>query len=311
MIQSVVETSELTKIYGDTTAVERLNIQIGQGEIFGFLGPNGAGKTTTILMLLGLTEPTYGEARISGYHTTLEPLQVKRITGYLPENVGFYSDLTARENLQYITRLNGISRKEAEVKIDESLEAVGLASVAEKEVGKFSKGMKQRLGIADVIVKDPKLVILDEPTTGIDPAGVTQILDLIVSLARNHGITIMLSSHLLHQVQKICDRVGIISKGKLVAEGSIEKLSEVLSGSRQRAIDVQVTELTDQLKGSLQSILGVIRIETSGNSLAIVSDRDVTADVSKTIVDSGNLPLKIKPRDYALEEIYMKYFSED
>jgi len=310
VIQPVVETTELTKEYGDTTAVERLNIQIGEGEIFGFLGPNGAGKTTTILMLLGLTEPTFGEARISGYNTTLEPLQVKRITGYLPENVGFYNDLTARENLRYITRLNGISRKEAEVKIDEALEAVGLTSVAEKEVGKFSKGMKQRLGIADVLVKDPKLVILDEPTTGIDPAGVTQILDLITNLARNRGITVMLSSHLLHQVQKICDRVGIISKGKLVAEGSIEKLSADLGGNGQRTIDVQVTELTNKLLGSLQSILGVTRIETTGNSLTIVSDRDVRADVSKTVIDNGSLLLQIKSRDYALEEIYMKFFNE-
>ena len=310
MTPPVVQTTELTKEYGGMTAVERLNIQIGEGEIFGFLGPNGAGKTTTILMLLGLTEPTFGEARITGYNTTLEPLQVKRITGYLPENVGFYHDLTARENLKYITSLNGIPSKEAKGKIEKALEAVGLSSVADKEVGKFSKGMKQRLGIADVLVKDPKLIILDEPTTGIDPAGVTHLLDLIVDLAKNRGITIMLSSHLLHQVQKICDRVGIISNGKLVAEGSIEKLSADLGGNGQRAIDVQVTELTDKLLSSLQSILGVTRIETTGNSLTIVSDRDVRADVSKTIVDNGSLPLQIKSRDYALEEIYMRYFSE-
>jgi len=308
---TVVETAELTKVYGETIAVDKLNLKIGEGEVFGFLGPNGAGKTTTILMLLGLTEPTYGEARISGYNTTFEPLNVKRITGYLPENVGFYNDLTARENLRYITRLNSMRRQEATGKIDEALKSVGLMEVADKEVGKFSKGMKQRLGIADVLVKDPKLVILDEPTTGIDPAGVSHVLDVIIGMARNHGITVLLSSHLLNQVQKICDRVGIIAKGKLVAEGSIEKLNTELFTKGQNAVEVQVTELTDGLMNLLRSIVGVTGIDVTGNSLSIFSDRDVKKEVSKAIVESGSLPIQIKTRDYALEEIYMKYFSED
>jgi len=234
MTDPLVETSDLTKAYGHQVVVDQVNLSINEGEIFGFLGPNGAGKTTTILMLLGLTEPTSGEARIGGYVTNTHPIPVKRMTGYLPENVGFYEDLSPRENLLYITRLNGIPDKEAKLKIDEALKIVGLGDASNTRVGKFSKGMKQRLGIADVMVKNPRLVILDEPTTGIDPAGVKQILDLIAGMARNQGITVLICSHLLHHVQKISDRVGIIFQGKLIAQGSLEELAEQLTGEKQK-----------------------------------------------------------------------------
>ncbi|MDY6911061.1 MAG: ABC transporter ATP-binding protein [Chloroflexota bacterium] len=306
----VIETHNLTKIYTGTAAVDNLTLQIEEGQIFGFLGPNGAGKTTTILMLLGLTEPTSGEAEICGFNTTVEPLQVKRITGYLPENVGFYDDLTARENLRYITRLNQIPYSEATRKIDEALEAVGLSDAVNKEVGKFSKGMKQRLGIADVLVKDPKLVILDEPTTGIDPKGVSHILDLIVSLARDRGITVLLSSHLLHQVQKICDRVGIIVQGRMVAEGSIERLGkESVSGS-QNTIEVEVDKMTPALIAALKDTALIESVAQTGNTITLRSNEDIRAHVSSTIIENGCLPLQIRTHDYGLEEIYMKYFRE-
>lgn len=231
----LVQTIDLTKVYDHTVAVDKLNLQINEGEVFGFLGPNGAGKTTTILMLLGLTEPTSGEARIGGCITNINPLQVKRITGYLPENVGFYNDLTAEENLFYITRLNKIRETDASEKIRSSLETVGLSQVADVKVGTFSKGMKQRLGIADVLVKDPRLVILDEPTTGIDPAGVKQILSLITAMARERGITVLICSHLLHHVQQVSDRVGIIYQGRLIAEGTIDALGRQVAGGEQAA----------------------------------------------------------------------------
>ena len=178
----IVEISELTKIYDRFKAVDGINLRIKEGEIFGFLGPNGAGKTTTILMLLGLTEPTSGEVRVFGYNSTKNPLKVKRITGYLPENIGFYEDLTAKENLVYITRLNGISSEKASSKIKEVLSIVGLLEVANREAGKFSRGMLQRLGMAATLIKEPRLVILDEPTLGIHPEGVEQILNLIVKM---------------------------------------------------------------------------------------------------------------------------------
>ena len=311
MAPPVVETIKLTKDYNGTRAVDSLDLRIEEGEIFGFLGPNGAGKTTTILMLLGLTEPTLGVAKVCGHDATREPLKVKRITGYLPENVGFYEDLTARENLRYITRLNRIPDNLASSKIDEVLEVVGLSEVADQEVGRFSRGMKRRLGIADVLVKDPKLVFLDEPTAGIDPDGASQILDFIVRMSKEKGITVLLSSHLLHQVQRICDRVGIIVKGRMVAEGPVERLGREVVGGGQNALEVQVTESSANLIESIESIPGIKTVECSGNMLSIRGDKDVRAEVSRAIFENGSLPLHMRAQDYTLEEIYLKYFREE
>ncbi len=230
----IVETEDLTKKYGARTAVDRLNIQIEEGEVFGFLGPNGAGKTTTLLMFLGLTEPTSGRAKVLGFDPTREPFKVKEQVGYLPENVGFYDDMDARQNLRYIARLNRIPKEAAEKRIDYWLEMVGLSGEATKKVGTYSKGMRQRLGIAEVLIKEPKLVFLDEPTIGLDPDGTNRMLDLIQSLSKEKKITIFLSSHLLDQVQRICDRVGIMINGKLVALGPIEELAKKKLGLDQQ-----------------------------------------------------------------------------
>jgi len=217
---------ELTKRYGSQTAVNHLNLTVGEGEVFGFLGPNGAGKTTSILMFLGLTEPTSGKVRVVGFDPTRDPFHVKEKVGYLPENVGFYDDMDARQNLRFIARLNRIPDKVSNPRIDETLNLVGLLDEAKKKVGVYSKGMRQRLGIAEVLIKEPKLLFLDEPTIGLDPDGTNRMLDLIHTLSRDRGMTIFLSSHLLDQVQRICDRVGIMIKGNLVAAGPIEELAK-------------------------------------------------------------------------------------
>jgi len=217
---------ELTKRYGSETAVNHLNLTVGEGEVFGFLGPNGAGKTTSILMFLGLTEPTSGKVRVVGFDPTRDPFHVKEKVGYLPENVGFYDDMDARQNLRFIARLNRIPDKVSNPRIDETLNLVGLLDEAKKKVGVYSKGMRQRLGIAEVLIKEPKLLFLDEPTIGLDPDGTNRMLDLIHTLSRDRGMTIFLSSHLLDQVQRICDRVGIMIKGNLVAVGPIEELAK-------------------------------------------------------------------------------------
>jgi ABC-2 type transport system ATP-binding protein len=224
--QIIIETEGLTKKYGSQIAVNNLNLQIREGEVFGFLGPNGAGKTTTILMFLGLTEPSSGKVRVIGFDPTRDPFRVKEKVGYLPESVGFYDDMDARQNLRFIARLNRIPDKVSAKKIDELLEEVGLFGEARKKVGTYSKGMRQRLGIAEVLIKEPKLIFLDEPTIGLDPDGTNRMLDLIHSLSREKKITIFLSSHLLDQVQRICDRVGIMIKGNLVAIGPIQELAE-------------------------------------------------------------------------------------
>jgi ABC-2 type transport system ATP-binding protein len=232
-MESVIETHDLTKRYGTQVAVYHLNLRVERGEIFGFLGPNGAGKTTTLLMLLGLSEPTTGSARVCGFDPVREPLQVKRVVGYLPENVGFYDDMTAVQNLQYVGRLNGLRDGVLSRKIAEILGQVGLVAEASKRVGAYSRGMRQRLGIAEVLLKDPQVVFLDEPTQGLDPDGTQKMLELIQGLSRERSITAFFSSHLLDQVQRIGDRVGIMLKGRLVALGPIQELARQKLGIDQ------------------------------------------------------------------------------
>ena len=222
----VIETFDLTKRYPRQTAVNKLSFSVEEGEIFGFLGPNGAGKTTTLLMLLGLSEPSGGSAKVCGLDPIRKAREVKGLVGYLPENVGFYNDLDAVQSLEYIAELNGMDRSKTREKIPEVLNTVGLSDDEHKKVGAYSRGMKQRLGIAEVLLKDPKVMFLDEPTLGLDPDGALKIIDLIQSLNKERKITVLLSSHHLHQVQKISHRVGIMIKGEMVAEGSIGALAK-------------------------------------------------------------------------------------
>ena len=222
---SIVKTAGLTKQYDHQTAVDQVSFQVMDGEIFGFLGPNGAGKSTTLLMLLGLSDPTGGSAEVCGLDPRRRAIEVKRLVGYLPENVGFYGDLDAVQSLQYIAELNGMERKKIRSSIEEVLTTVGLTESARKKVGAYSRGMKQRLGVAEVLLKNPKVMFLDEPTLGLDPDGALKLVELIQSLNQQRNITVLISSHNLHQVQKISHRVGIMIRGKMVAEGSIEALA--------------------------------------------------------------------------------------
>jgi ABC-2 type transport system ATP-binding protein len=223
---SIIETRDLSKLYGQHVAVEGLSFTVQEREIFGFLGPNGAGKTTTILMLLGLTQPSKGTARVCGFNPTREAVAVKRLVGYLPEHLGFYDDMSARENLRYVARLNGIHDRDSAGRIGEALETVGLVSDSDRKVGEFSRGMRQRLGIAEVLIKDPKLVIADEPTLGLDPDASNRMIALIQQLSRGKGMTVLFSSHHLQQAQRISDRVGIMIRGHMVAMGPIDELAK-------------------------------------------------------------------------------------
>ncbi|HUV45930.1 MAG: ABC transporter ATP-binding protein [Dehalococcoidia bacterium] len=308
-MEQIVETKNLTKTYNGFTAVDRLTLTIKEGEIFGFLGPNGAGKTTTLLMLLGLTEPSSGTVQVCGYNPTREPLKVKSIVGYLPEKVGFYEDLTARQNLGYTAELNNLPRREAAERISELLATVGLSQVADQEVSTFSRGMKQRLGIADIWVKEPKLAFLDEATSGIDPEGIDDVLKLIVSMAKK-GMTVVFCSHQLHQVQEICTRVGILAKGHLVAEGEIGRLGRRTIGGGRYRIEAQVAQLNPKLIDSIKRVKEVLEVQASGNSLLISCGKDLRGQIAKTIVDSGSLLLGMKIEEYSLERIYKKYSKE-
>ena len=228
MDHAIIEIVDLTKQYGTFTAVDHLNLGVRQGEIFGLLGPNGAGKSTSILMMLGLTDPTSGNVKVCGIDSTSNPIAVKKRVGYLPEDIGFYDDYSGMENLMFTARLNRIPPKEAREKAVHLINWVGLSDAGDKKTGKYSRGMRQRLGLADVLIKDPEVIILDEPTLGIDPKGVHEFLKLILHLSREEGHTILLSSHLLHQVQEVCDRVGLFVSGKLIAVGDINSLSREL-----------------------------------------------------------------------------------
>jgi len=307
----VVEVQDLVKEYNGFKAVDGVTFHVAQGEIFGLLGPNGAGKTTTILMLLGMTEPTAGVVRVCGYDPNKEPLEVKRITGYLPEKVGFYEDLTAKENLLYLTKLNGIPEDVAIKRIDEVLNTVGLLEVKDKLVGTYSKGMKQRLGLASVLIKEPKLVILDEPTTGIDPEGTEQVLDLIRKMSREMGVSILLSSHLLYQVQQVCDRVGIMFRGKMVAQGSIEEIGRQVLGEREGVMKLTYDYINDEALSKLNGIEGILEKRIANNSIILKFNEERKLDIVREVVMRGFLPIEVKGREYSLEEIYIRYFREE
>ena len=308
--QSIVEAINLTKVYNGTTVVDGLNLDIKEGEIYGFLGPNGAGKTTTILMLLGLTEPTSGTARICGFDSTREPLKVKRATGYIPEKIGYYEDLTAAHNLAYTARLNGISEAEVIDRVKESLDMVGLAKVAEQRVREFSRGMKQRLAIADILVKAPSVAILDEPTLGIDPKGVSQLLDLIGRVAKEQKMTIIMCSHQLHQVQRICNRAGILLKGKIVTEEALDKLEGKAFAGKRFTIEVQLSEVTKETIKAVGQLKGVVGVESSGDLMVVNCTEDLRPQIAKAVVAAEGSLIGMKVQTQDLEEIYLKYFTE-
>ncbi|HBT48098.1 MAG TPA: ABC transporter ATP-binding protein [Peptococcaceae bacterium] len=308
---AIIVTENLTKRYGPVTAVEGLNLEIYEGEIFGLLGPNGAGKTTTILMLLGLTEPTAGRALVAGLDATRQPLAVKRIVGYLPDNVGFYDDMTARENLFYTARLNRIPPEESARRIDAALEQVGLTQHGDRKVREFSRGMRQRLGIADVLVKDPRIIILDEPTLGIDPEGVRELLDLIARLSREKGKTILISSHLLHQIQQICNRVGIFVGGRLLAVGPLETLGRQVMSGKPLEIELQVEPQNGEVLSLLASLEGVEDVCRDGPyvRLRCAKGRDVRPQLAGLLAQRGITLLHLRARGYDLDDIYLEYFQ--
>lgn len=309
MDDPVILARSLTKHYGDFAAVEQLNLAVQPGEVFGLLGPNGAGKTTTILMLLGLTEPTAGSVRVLGFDPVRQPLHVKARVGYLPDQVGFYNELTARENLIYTAKLNGLSRQTAAARIAAALERVDLQAVAHKRVGTYSRGMLQRLGVADVLVKDPQIIILDEPTQGLDPQGAHEVLALILDLKRA-GITILLASHLLQQVQAVCDRVGLFHRGRMVLDGTVEALAQRVLGGAYR-VRLEAAGLPAALAPMLSSLPGALQVSHTGAGVyTIEARRDLRADAARAVVNGGASLLRLDVEARSLDDIYTRYFRE-
>ena len=304
----VLETKKLTKHYGDFVAVSDLNLSIKKGEVFGLLGPNGAGKTTTILMLLGLTEPTKGEVSVLGFDPARQPLSVKARVGYMPDQVGFYDELTARENLVYIAKLNGIPRDQLKKRVEEALERVHLTNVIDKRTATFSRGMRQRLGLADVLIKNPQLIIMDEPTQGLDPELAHEFLGLIRGL-KEEGTTIMLSSHLLHQVQVICDRVGLFRNGKMVLQGTVPDLARKVLGGAYR-MQIQAEGPAAKLRTVLQNLQDVSKVSHTNGTFNIEAQSDIRADAASAIINAGGRLRGLNIESQSLDDIYTRYFEE-
>ncbi len=309
MDQLVIEAQGLTKRYGKFVAVDSLNLAINKGEIYGLLGPNGSGKTTTILMLLGLTELSGGWVRVLGFDPARQPLSVKSRVGYLPDQVGFYDGLTARENLIYIAKLNGLARDEARRRIDAALTRMGLAEVADNQVKTFSRGMRQRLGVAELLLKQPEIIIMDEPTLGLDPEAAHQFLAMISTLARE-GITLLLSSHLLHQVQEVCDRVSLFHRGRIVLEGTVPELAQRVLG-RAYHVKLQVEGMTDRLEESLRALPGVVDIQHSApDEYMLEATADVRSEAAGKVIAEGARLKALAVNVPSLDDIYTHYFKE-
>jgi len=314
MENPIIKLDGLTKCYGSMKAVDDLHLEIDKGEIFGLLGPNGAGKTTTILMMLGLTEPSAGTASICGVNATTHPIAVKRKVGYMPDSVGFYDNMTAFENLAYIARLNGIPEDEVQKRSRETLEMVGLGAEMNKKASAYSRGMKQRLGLADVLVREPEVIILDEPTLGIDPSGVKEFLSFIRHLSRQQGLTVLLSSHHLHQVQQVCDRVGIFVEGKMLVQGNIETLARNLFGEETFTVVITIKETLlpswEPLK-ELEDISSIHKISVFENSVEFSCTEDLTPELVRFFVGKGMNVMGVQKKEFGLDEIYQQYFENN
>jgi ABC-2 type transport system ATP-binding protein len=288
--------------------VDAIDFDIARGEVFGLLGPNGAGKTTTILMMLGLTEISSGEVSVLGFNPAREPLKVKRRVGYLPDAVGFYDQLTATENLAYTAKLMGLARAERARLIEAALFRVGLADVASKRVATFSRGMRQRLGLAEIIMKRAEIAILDEPTSGLDPQATSEFLGLIGEL-KAEGITVLLSSHMLDQVQRICDRVALFKAGRIVLMGAVPELAVKVLGA---GFVVEVEAEGPGIARRLALIPGVTQVETlAADRFRMTAERDVRPDAARAVVAVDGALRRLSIDEPSLEAIYARYFQTE
>jgi ABC-2 type transport system ATP-binding protein len=306
----VVWARGLTKRYGKATVVDAIDFDVAKGEIFGLLGPNGAGKTTTILMMLGLTNVSGGEIRVLDHNPERQPLAVKRRVGYLPDQVGFYDNLTAFDNLVYTARLMGIPSRERNGRITDALARVRLSDVAEKQVRTFSRGMRQRLGLAEILMKRAEVAILDEPTSGLDPQAIVEFLEMIHQLKRE-GVTVLLSSHLLDQVQRMCDRVALFQAGRIVLMGTVPELARQVLGTGY-VVEVEADAGAGvDLEARFGAIAGVTAVVRTGpDHYRVTTDRDARAEIARAVVASNGALRRLSVDAPSLEAIYTRFFQK-
>jgi ABC-2 type transport system ATP-binding protein len=307
---TVIRAEALTKRYGENLAVDNVDFEVAAGEIVGILGPNGSGKTTTILMLLGLTEPTSGRATVAGFDPLRDALEVKRRVGYLPDQIGFYENMSARDNLAYTARLAGLTRREIDERFVAALDRVGLGHVGHARVTTYSQGMRQRLGLAEILMKRPSVAVLDEPTTALDPHSTQEFLDMIRGLKAD-GTAVLLSSHHLDQVQRVCDRVALFNRGRIALSGTVAELAgRVLGGSHVIDIEAHGSGLADRLA----AIPGIVRVQLLGAGPASERWRvdcrsDLRAEIARALAAEVDL-LGIHFAAPSLNEVYTRYFEE-
>jgi len=303
----VIRLDRVVKRYGATVAVDGLSLDVREGEVFGLLGPNGSGKTTTILMIMGLTEPTSGEISVLGLDSHRSPLAIKRQVGYMPDSLGFYEAMTARQNLRYSGRLIGLSGDGLETAIDEALSGVVLAEAADKRVKAFSHGMRQRLGLAEILLKRPKIAVLDEPTSGLDPEAIHRFLDLVRGF-RDRGTTVLLSSHLLDQVQSVCDRVALFHAGRIVAEGAVADLARRVLGETHA---FHIEGAGDGVEQALGAISGVTTVTSpASETYRVEAKRDVRSEIVALFASPGRSLRSLSVVAPSLDDVYRRVFEE-
>jgi gliding motility-associated transport system ATP-binding protein len=310
----VIEVQHLTKRYGPVTAVDDVSFSVQRGEILGFLGPNGAGKTTTMRVLTGYMPPTDGKAVVAGYDVFEQPIEAKRRTGYLPETPPLYPDMTVRDYLSFVSRIKGVPRAERTARVNEMMEKTRIADVANRHCGKLSKGYRQRVGLAQALMHNPDVLILDEPTAGLDPKQIIETRQLIKALAGDH--TIILSTHILPEVSQTCQRVVIINRGKVVAVDTPDNLTSRLQGSE--TMYLQVDAAGADVGSVLQRVSGVTRVAVTDTKQQIVgyevdseAGRDVRRELAAAIVGRGWGLLEMRPMRLSLEEIFLHVTTEE
>ena len=310
----MIEVQHLTKRYGRVPAVEDVSFKVERGEILGFLGPNGAGKTTTMRVLTGYMPPTAGKAVVAGFDVFEQPLEAKRRTGYLPETPPLYPEMTVREYLTFVARIKGVPSGERKSRVEGAMARTRVADMAERHCGKLSKGYRQRVGLAQALLHNPDVLILDEPTAGLDPKQIIETRQLIKELAGTH--TIILSTHILPEVSQTCQRVVIINRGKVVAVDTPENLTRRLTGSE--TMYVQVAGIASDVAPALERVAGVTRVviaegHDGGAGYEVESEpgRDVRGDLARAVVSGGWGLLELRPIRLSLEDIFLQLTTEE
>jgi len=309
----VIEVEHLTKRYGTVTAVDDVSFRVNKGEILGFLGPNGAGKTTTMRVLTGYMPATDGRAAVAGYDVFDHPIEAKQRTGYLPETPPLYPDMTVREYLHFVGKIKGVAPKDRAARVDQVMARTWVADMANRACGKLSKGYRQRVGLAQALIHNPEVLILDEPTAGLDPKQINETRRLIKALAGDH--TIILSTHILTEVEQTCQRVVIINKGRVVAEDTPENLTRRLRGSATMFVQVD-GDRAAEAQAALARVDGVARVTSAndaGTAFEIESEsgRDVRRELARAVIGGGWGLLELRPMRLSLEDVFLSLTTEE